>query len=78
MEEYTNRELGIILTEIKDEIRSFRVDSVEKFNSMLCRQDKTNGRVRTLESWMMFVKGAVAILSCLVLPIVFMILKNYI
>lgn len=62
--EYTNREL--------DE----KFDGLhEKLDLILAQTTKTNGRVNRLEVWRGFVTGGLAIISIIVLPILFNLLR---
>lgn len=57
MEDYTNRELGIILEELKEYTLEIKKQVIT-----------TNGRVKNLELWRMFLIGAWAVLS-LITPV---------
>lgn len=63
MEKYTTGELGIKLDEIKESISELKKDNIEAHAKMDVKQDKTNGRVKNLELWKMFLMGAWAVLS---------------
>ena len=58
MEEYTNRELGILLTQVKEKV--FDIHKQTKI---------TNGRVSSLENWKNKVVGALIITEIILLPI---------
>lgn len=55
-EEYTNRELGIMLSEMKHDT-SVTLERIEE------KVDKTNGRVKRLELWRMVLIGAWAAIT---------------
>jgi len=69
-EEYTNRELGIILKNIETKLE-------EGFREICRRQDITNGNVRdnareieNLKTWRGRINGALVVLNVLIVPIV--------
>lgn len=62
--EYTNREL--------DE----KFDGLhEKLDLILAQTTKTNGRVNRLEIWRGFISGGLAIVTIVILPIIFLLIK---
>lgn len=70
MEQYTNRELGIILKNIEQKLE-------EGFKEVCRRQDLTNGNVRRntgdiedLKVWRARANGALIVLNILIVPIV--------
>jgi hypothetical protein len=55
------------------------LSSINKtMNEVLEQTKKTNGRVSNLENWRAYILGAVAVLTALVLPIVFMVVNEII
>ena len=73
---YKNREIDGKLGELKKQIR-------DGFDGVHKRQDITNGRIDKnaqnidgLMRWKSFIGGAVAVLTTLILPILFILLRN--
>ena len=58
-QEYSNETLGVMIEEIKLEIR-------EGFRLTHKKQDYTNGRVRSLEVWRGFITGGMIIIGMVV------------
>ena len=55
------------------------LSSINKtMNEVLEQTKKTNGRVSNLENWRAYILGAVAVLTALVLPVVFMVVNEII
>ncbi len=62
---YSNRELNTHFDEIKSSL-----DRIEE------QTKKTNGRVSRLEGWKMYISGALAIITILIIPVVlFMVIQ---
>lgn len=68
MEEYTNRELGIMLSEMKNDTREI-LERIE------LKVDKTNGRVTRLEKWRVFLAGGQAVFLFLLPLIAFLLIQ---
>ena len=66
-EEYSKREIDTFMQEIRDQL-----------NRIEAQTTKTNGRVSKLENWRGFITGGLAILSAIMLPIVFILISSYI
>jgi len=67
MEEmYTKRE--------EDTYRKTVLDSLTRIETQTI---KTNGRVNKLENWRSYMAGAIAIITILLLPILFLIISAY-
>lgn len=66
MPEPTNRELMHLINDIKD-----------KAGETLEQVKKTNGRVSTLENEKYFMRGGLAVISLLVVPILIYIITHY-
>jgi hypothetical protein len=65
MEDYTNRELYLLLESIK-----LKMDEV-------CDQvKKTNGRVKSLELWRALIIGGFSVITLVILPYLFIIIKS--
>lgn len=75
MEEFTNRELYLMLKGVKDAVEN-------GFKGVHDRQDKTNGRIgkaeediKSLIGWRKYISGGLSILAICFLPIVFIVVK---
>lgn len=75
MEEYTNRELGIMLSEMRRENEESSLAKKEILERIEAKVDKTNGRVTQLEKWRVFLAGGQAILIFLLPVITFLAMK---
>lgn len=64
-DEPTNRELMHYIKDIKIDVSEIKVQT-----------KITNGRVSALENWRWFMIGGLTIISALILPVVFIIIKN--
>ena len=74
-EQYRNREIDRIFGEIRDMFNEHRADDRKDFGEVkitlleLTKQvSKTNGRVKALELWRMFILGALAVIGFFVTP----------
>jgi len=61
--DYTNGELGLILKEMQKDIADRHKENSEHLIEIKTEVRNTNGRVRKLELWRMFLIGAWAVLS---------------
>jgi len=59
----------------KREIDNFMKEIHEKLDLILQQTTKTNGRVGRLEVWRGYITGGLAIISAIILPIVFSLVK---
>lgn len=62
---YENREIDQMFTEVH-----------AKLDAILMQTQKTNGRVGSLENWKWFITGGLAIITVIILPVVFILLRN--
>jgi hypothetical protein len=65
-DDYSKREIDVFMQEIKDAL--IRIEA---------QTTRTNGRVNKLENWRGFITGGLAILSAIMLPVVFIVIGNY-
>ena len=78
MEEYTNRELGILLKNLHEKLDTFS-DKVEKdFKGVHERQDRTNGNVKKNTQYRLIGKGVLVAMNALYLPVAYIVLKKFI
>ena len=69
----TNSEILITLTQLRERQEEFQVSNNESHQAIIRRLDIANGRTSVLERWQSFMMGGLAILSVLVVPLVFKI-----
>ena len=62
----TLRELEHFFGDVKDDVKEIKV-----------QVKTTNGRVNKLENWRWFMTGGLAILTAVVLPVLFLVISNY-
>mgnify|MGYP000447449881 CR=1 FL=1 len=63
---YNTDELNVCINDIKTQL-----------NRIEGKQDFTNGRVRKLEIWKGYLTGGLAILTVLVLPLIFLAVQSF-
>lgn len=66
-EPYTNRELDMVFEEIRA-----KLDEIHE------QTKQTNGRVSNLEKWQSFIKGGLAVLTMLVVPILISVVITWV
>ena len=74
---YTNRELENFFTELHEKIDKNASDQKERDTRIETQVKATNGRVKSLELWRAFLAGGLAILTLLVLPLLFIVLQKF-
>jgi hypothetical protein len=74
---YNKREIDLLLKGVKQHMEDTIRPIYEKTDRILEQTIRTNGRVSNLEKWRSYITGAVAVLTVLVLPIIFMFLKSH-
>lgn len=60
--EYTNRELGIILLGIKDDLKKFADANTSDHAAICAKQDHTNGDIKNLKIWKARIMGGMAVI----------------
>ena len=75
MEEYTNRELGLLLKEIKTHLVGFSETNKIEHKDMCDHVIRTNGRVKSLEIWRSFIVGGLSIVTLVFPFVIYQILK---
>lgn len=66
MEQMSNEIIVHTLKDIQSDVKEIKAQTT-----------KTNGRVSTLENWQAYIKGALAVIGILLLPIIFIIISGY-
>jgi hypothetical protein len=62
---YSNREIDQFNSDLRQDILGLHA----KIDKVLEQTTRTNGRLRTLEGWKMFVNGIMAVLITLIVPV---------
>jgi hypothetical protein len=65
------------LRAIKDNVKMIKDNNTVEHCQIIEQTTKTNGTVRSLQIWKAYITGAITVLTVLVLPIVFMILRDW-
>lgn len=65
-QEYTKREIDLLITGIKEHISDVVVRPLERIEIQTI---KTNGRVNNLENWRGYTAGAIAVIIIVVIPL---------
>jgi len=60
---YTKNEINLMMVPIHDKLESIERQQNASFQTVISKQDKTNGRVKSLELWRSFLAGGFAVLS---------------
>jgi len=77
-EPFSNREIIRMHKELSDQLTTM-AETASKERAQIWEQVKsTNSRVTKLEQWKWMITGAVAVLTTLVLPILFIVIRNWI
>ena len=85
-ESYTNRELFLLFEGFKDKnqlqhesiiesLSNFHETTNLKLDGLLVQTTKTNGRVNKLENWRNYLTGAFAVVTLIVLPLFWILIK---
>jgi len=75
MDEYTNRELGILLKEIKTHLIGFSDTNKKEHEAIEKHVIKTNGRVKSLELWRSFILGGMGVIIFVIPYIIYQIMN---
>ena len=68
-ENYSKREIDMIIKGISDHIDSKDTAHEEKLDMILAQTTKHNGRMSKLENWRSYLAGGLAIISVIVIPV---------
>lgn len=71
--EFSNGELQLMFEHIKEHNKYVE----ENLRSIEEQTKKTNGRVSKLEKWQSYVFGATAVLTVIIIPVVFEVVKQW-
>ena len=74
--EKTSRELNTAIENLTERMEEKHLDLTDYLKRIEAQTIKTNGRVNELEKWRWMVIGALSILTALILPILFIVIKN--
>jgi len=74
--EHTNNELSILIENLEGKLVEKHEDLKETLARIETQTIKTNGRVNELEKWKWMGTGVISILTGIVLPIAFILIKN--
>lgn len=69
MDQYSNREIDLMLNSLKDHIDVNHGVLLTTLKRIEDQTTKTNGRVKKLEIWRGMIIGAIAIISMIVIPL---------
>lgn len=64
--EYTNRELGILLQDVKEMVSKSNESNSKEHDKIITRLDYTNGKVRNLRMWRAYLTGGIAVLAFMI------------
>lgn len=70
---FTNREIKTMFQGQADQIKEVHAD----VKSVLEQATKTNGRVGKLENWQSFMRGGLAILALMVVPVLIYLITHW-
>lgn len=65
-EEYTTRELGILMEQVKEMVFDSNALNTKEHDKIITRLDYTNGKVRSLRVWRAYLTGGIAVLAFIV------------
>lgn len=63
---------------VKEHISEKYDDMKEQLNRIEIQTTETNGKVRSLQVWRGFITGGLAIVTVLLIPILFMLIQSYV
>jgi hypothetical protein len=86
-EAYTNRELFLLFEGFKDKnqlqheaiiksLSDFHDTTNAKLDGLIAQTTKTNGRVNKLEDWRNYLTGAFAVVTLIILPLFWILIKK--
>mgnify|MGYP004002356325 CR=1 FL=1 len=70
---YTNGELGILIKQVGEDLRSFSVQNAKEHKEVIEHQKITNGRVNKLEGWKNKLIGGLILANIVIVPMFFLI-----
>ncbi len=63
--EYSNKEIIHLFSDLKGDLLEIKVDV-----------KKTNGRVGSLENWRWFITGGLAVVTLVLIPLIFIVIQS--
>lgn len=70
----TKEQVALLSRRINDQ----NTEQMAHLTKIVEQTTKTNGRVTNLESWQTYIKGGVAVITVLMLPILFILISQYV
>lgn len=65
------------ISHLENTVNRLEIKIDDGFRGVHMRQDRTNGNVSKNTNWRYYITGALAVLTVLVLPIFFIVIKEY-
>lgn len=75
-QKHTNNELAILIENVARQNEEYHENQAKVLNRIESQVQRTNGRVTRLEQWKWMMAGAISIITAVILPIIFLLLKN--